>query len=226
MSERINTIIVLLSVCLFVSTSAAQYPGSVRGTVIDQTGAPVTGAQVMVDTFDERPKSKTLRVVETDHSGHFSVSDLELGVYKIFAMKEASGYPNTAFAFYSNHIFSTANLTANTPAIELVLKIGPPAGVIEGLVVDSSTNAPIDATFILRRAASPDNWVSIAQRSKYRILVPSATDITFEVVAPSYKTWYYGGPSDPQARSPLRLNSRDETTLNISLERDSELPKP
>ena len=146
------------------------------------------------------------------------MDDLELMTYKVFAMKESSGYPNTAAAFYSNHIFPTATLTATTPVVDLVLKVGPPAGVITGAVRDATTGNPVDAAFLLRRAADLDNWISMSQRSDYRVLVPPLVEVSVEVSAPGYKTWYYGGASDPTDRVPIRLESREVMKLDIQLE--------
>jgi hypothetical protein len=197
--------------------AAAERPGIVRGIVVDDSGAPVAAVQVSIDLSDGLPKVAPVRMTETDKNGHFLIGNLEFGSYKVFAMKEAAGYPNTSFAFYSNQIFATATLTAKEPAVDLILKVGPMAGITTGLVTDEK-NIPINATFLLRRASDPDSWISMSQRPEYRILVPPKTDVLLEVSAPGYKTWYYGGAYDLMKRGPIRLESREEMKLDVQLQ--------
>lgn len=211
--------------CFTVPFVLAQQVGSIRGTVADMNGIPVVAARVSVDPLDGRPRAFPVREAETDKSGHFSIGNLDLGTYGVFAMKESSGYPDTASAFYSNHVFPTAALTADIPTADLIVKIGPPAGVISGLVTDGTTNNPVDTAFLLRRTASPDNWISLSQRPKYRVLVPASTDVSFEVSAPGFKTYYYGGASDSLKRPPVRLESGQEMKLNIQLDPEEKAGK-
>jgi hypothetical protein len=218
MKKRFVIIGAAVYACFIVPFAVAQHAGSVRGTVADENGIPVVAARVSVDRLDGRPRAFPVREAETDKNGHFSISNLEQGIYGVFAMKESSGYPDTASSFYSSNIFPTATLTAEIPTVDLVLKIGPPAGVVTGLVTDVTTNQPIDATFLLRRTASPDNWISLSQRPNYRVLVPPSADVSFEVSAPGYKTYYYGSVSDLLRRPPLRLESGREMKLDIQLE--------
>src|SRR5712691_5517593 len=172
---------IVLTGSLLLAFAVAQEPGLIRGTVIYEKGMPVAAARVRVDPMNGLPRSDLVREVETNESGHFLMDNLAPGSYKLFAMKETAGYPNTAFAFYSNHVFPTATLTPSAPAIELILKIGPPAGVIHGSVRDARTTTPIAASFHLRRVADPDNWISLSQRPEYRVLIPPSTEVSIEV---------------------------------------------
>jgi hypothetical protein len=206
-----------LSVLCFLVYGRAEQPGAIRGVVVDEVGKPVASAQVIVDPIDGRPRGNAVQVVETDTTGRFSMGDLDFGSYKVFAKKDSAGYPDTSFAFYSNHIFATATLTPDVPVASLILKVGPAAGVVVGVVTDPE-NGPIGATFLLRRAADPDNWISLSQRPDYRIMVPPGVDVLLEVSATGFKTWYYGGPSDSLRRVPIRLETRKEMRLDIHLE--------
>ena len=120
------------------------------------------------------------------------ITPLEPTNYKLFAMKETQGYPNTAFAFYRNNIFPVVSLTPTVPAADVLLRVGPPVGVLSGRIRDATTGREVvpDA-FVLRRASDPDNWVSLSQPSEYRVLVPPDVDVLLEVSVPGYKTWYY-----------------------------------
>jgi hypothetical protein len=218
MKTQFAVISAIVYACLVLPSAVAQHAGSVRGTVLDENGIAVVAARVSVDPLDGRPRASAVREAETDKNGHFAIDNLELGAYGVFAMKESSGYADTASAFYRDHVFPTATLTADVPAVDLIVKIGPPAVVITGLVTDATTNKPLDTAFLLRRAADPDNWISLSQRPRYRVLVPPLTDVSFEVSAPGYKTYYYGGASDSLRRPPVRLESGQEMRLDIQLE--------
>jgi len=191
---------------------------------VDEVGKPVATAQVIVDPMDGRPRSNAIQIVETDNGGRFSVAGLVFGSYKVFAKKDPAGYPDTSFAFYSNHLFATAALTPDAPVVDLILKVGPPASVVTGLVT-GARNDPVSATFLLRRASDPENWISMSQRPEYRVLLPPRTDVVLEVSAPGYRTWYYGGAFDLMKRGPIRLESREEMRLDIQLEPESKAEK-
>ena len=157
-------------------------------------------------------------MVETDKNGHFIMNNLDLTDYKVFAMKEAAGYPNTAASFYSNNAFPTVTLTAGAPEVEVTLRVGPPAGIMSGIVKDAVTGAPVSASVLLRRTSDPDKWISMSQKAEYRVLLPPSVDVCVEVSAPGYKTWFYGGTSDTLKRSPIQLESSKEMKLDIQLE--------
>ena len=212
----------LASLCLALvltsSHSVGQTTGSIRGTVINDNGDPVAAAQVRVDPLMVGPRSDAVRLTETDTVGRFIMNNLDLTSYKVFAMKESAGYPNTAFGFYSHNIFPTVTLTASVPTANITLKVGPPSGVMLGSVTDAATGALVSAGFLLRGTSDPNNWISMSQKANYRVLVPPSVEVTFEVSAPGYQTWYYGGSSDPLKRAPIRLKSGEEMRLNIQLE--------
>ncbi|MGB2607108.1 MAG: carboxypeptidase-like regulatory domain-containing protein [Candidatus Sulfotelmatobacter sp.] len=214
-----------LTVSLLATLAAAQLPGLITGTVQDEEGSPVVQAQVRVDPLDGRPTVRAVRMVETGKDGHFIMNNLEPMGYKVFAMKESAGYPDTSGAFYSNNVFPTVTLTASVPAVDITLKVGPPAGVMSGSVTDALTGAPVPASFLLRRTLDPGKWISMSQKSDYRVLVPPSVKVSVEVSAPGYKTWFYGGPSDTLNRPPIRLDSGKGMRLDIQLQPEVKLDK-
>lgn len=142
---------------------AAQSPYLIRGTVVDERGTAVPKAEVQIDPLERAPGSSIVRSVETDNQGAFLITPLEPTNYKLFAMKETQGYPNTAFAFYSNNIFPVVSLTPTVPAADVLLRVGPPAGVLSGRIRDATTGREVvPHAFVLRRASDPDNWVSLS----------------------------------------------------------------
>jgi hypothetical protein len=218
MTTRSILVAAWLNVLLLFGFASGQSLGSISGTVLDEKGAPVVKAQVRVEPLDSRPMAMPVRMVETDKDGHFTMNSLALASYKLFAVKESAGYPNTSFAFYSNHMFPTVTLTAGLPKADITLKVGPPSGVILGTVASAVTSEPVSATFLLRRVSDPDNWISFSQRADYRALVPASVAVFVEVSAPGYKTWFYGGPTDTLKRPPIQLESAKEMKLDIRLE--------
>ena len=69
---------------------AQTYTGRILGVVVDQTGAALAGAQVVV-TDMQRGVSRTLT---TDQAGEYVAPDLSPGTYKVHA--EAKGFKAVA----------------------------------------------------------------------------------------------------------------------------------
>lgn len=207
----------LFVVCSSAATHAQGGTGSISGTVVDERGASVSGAQVNVSPIGFAQES-LVRYVETDSEGYFSIDRLIWGTYKVFAMKPASDYPNIAFSFYGNNSFPEATITPAAPSAKVRIRLGPKAGILSGSVRDADTGAPVNAGFKLIRAASPNDWLSTSEPSSYRVLVPPATDVLIQVSAPGYKTWTPSGP--------LRLQSGKEMYLDIPLQPSRNLNLP
>ena len=196
----------------------APNPGAIGGMVVDKTGKPVSQAWVKCMTREGHFCNLSRGYVETDANGRFVMEHLPWGEYRVYAMKEESGYPNITFPIYRNDSYAAASLGPQHPKAEILLKLGPKAAVLTGWVRDGVTGKPVNAFVVLRPVDYPDDWLSIATLSRrYRALAPPSTDLNLEVVAEGYQTWYYGGPSDPLHRKPLRLDSGTEITLDIAL---------
>src|SRR5215470_17099482 len=145
----------------------AQASGSIRGTVVNENGAPVSGAKVHAEPTDTRPGSHFVRYVETDSRGEFKIDRLAWGKYRLFAKKEDSDYPDMQWAFYSNDVFPTVALSAGVSEPEIRIQLGPKAAVLTGSITNALTGAPVDAGFKLTRAAPPNKWVSTSVAPHY-----------------------------------------------------------
>jgi len=203
----------LVPVCLGFALSVFaqdQRAGSIRGTVVDEKGAPLSQAKVNADALDGRQRASFVRYVETDEQGHFLIDRLEWGNYAVFAMKEESGYPNLGASLYSNDIFPTVTIASTAPTADLRIQLGPKAGILLGSVTDATNGGPLNSGFRLTRAAAPDKWLSTSAPPNYRILLPSSTEVLLEVSAPGFRTWAPAGP--------LQLRPGEEQRLDISLE--------
>ena len=213
-----SAFVVSLLICLLREPASAAQDGLVRGTVVDETGVPVSSAKVNADPVNRGPIRSLVRYVETDAQGTFSIDRLAWGKYRIFAMKEETGYPNMRASFYSNDVFPVVAVTPEAPIAQLRIQLGPRAGILTGSVTSAKTGAPLNAGFKLTRALAPNKWISTSVPPNYRVLIPPSTDTLLEVSASGYETWHYGGPSDPSRRSPLRLSPGAEMHLDILLE--------
>jgi len=196
---------VLGSICSF-----AQGNGAISGTVVDENGVPVSEAKVNAEPEDRRPGSLLLHYVETDSGGHFMISRLAWGKYKLFAKKDDSGYPDMRWSFYSDDIFPTATVTPTAPDVEVQIQLAPKAAVLTGSIANALTGAPLNAGLKLTRAVPPHKWISTSVPPNYRVLLPPSSDILLEVSAPGFRTWTPGHP--------LRLAPGAELRMDISLE--------
>ena len=173
---------------VFAITTIAQNAGSIHGSVVDETGAPISGAKVNASLVNGRPMMKLVHYVETDQEGHFVIDGLEWGNYRVFAMKRESGYPDMGLSFYGNDVPPTAVITASSAVAELRIQLGPKAGTVTGSITNATDGAPLNASLKLTRATSPSDWLSMSVPSAYRILIPSSTDVLLEASAPGFRT--------------------------------------
>jgi hypothetical protein len=211
--RRFFFISLILTSLSTLSAMPAQTLGTIHGTVLDNRGVPVSGARVNA-ALTRQPGQSVAHYVETDATGHFSIDGLAWGEYKVFVMREQSGYPNMHFSFYSNDVFPTASVTPNAPIADLQIQLGPRAGTLTGSISDGASGAPISADLKLIRAEAPKKWISIGVAPLYRVLVPSNTEVLLEVTASGFKTWTLS--------SPLLLHSGEEIQLDIPMERSDD----
>jgi hypothetical protein len=210
---RNNSIPILtsLTICVVCAISNfAQEGGSIRGTVLDENGAPISGAKVNAERENGRPGSLLIRYVETDSHGQFEITRLTWGKYRLFAKNEDAGYPDMRWAFYSNDVYPIVALSPGVPEPEIRIQLGPKAGILTGSITNSLTGAPISAGFKLTRTAPANKWISTSVAPNFRLLLPPATDILLEVSAPGFRTW--------TLPYPLYLQPGSETRLDIPLE--------
>ena len=210
MRNRSFVVTLLLTFSPSAIAVAAQQTGTISGTVVTAQSAPLSGAKVTVDPVDDRPRGSLVRQVETDAAGRFLVDRLIWGRYKVFAKKEAAGYPAVEWSFYSDDVFPIVAITPNNPLADVTVQLGPQGASLSGLVKDASNGSPVSAGFKLTRAASPDKWISLSQPPDYRVLMPPSTDVLVEVSAAGFKTWSPAGT--------LRLGPGAEMHLDIALE--------
>jgi hypothetical protein len=100
-----NLILAVLAMCLCWSAAAQQISGSIRGTVVDPSGAAVQGASVSA-TQTETGLTRTAR---TDRSGEYVILELPVGHYRLHA--EGKGFQT----YIQQGIILDVNETATIP---------------------------------------------------------------------------------------------------------------
>src|SRR2546423_6341241 len=98
----------LLAACLFTTTPLAQSPASLRGQVVDETGAVIPGAQLTLGAVDGKP-----RTVTTNANGEFTLSNITPGTYKLTA----------AFEGFQPFIQNDLRVTATNAPLKITLSI-------------------------------------------------------------------------------------------------------
>lgn len=220
-SKCVSTGVVLL---LFVAGVGAQTTGKpqahagIVGTVVDEQAHPLKN--ISVHAVSDKT-GMYMPTVGSDEDGHFLIENLEPGTYSIFGESDADAYPNTALSFYPNENPIKVTL-GNFGTANVVLVLGPRAGVLYGTVLDKTTGKAINSQhpphFIVRKVSDRADSIEFIRPAQFRWLIPPATEVTLEVFVESYKRWVYSETSNPLTPMPFRLESGEERILNIGLE--------
>src|SRR5437870_8414673 len=100
-------LLTMLSASLFAQASR----GSINGTVKDQQGANVSGAQVLL----VHPQQAILQTTTSDSSGHFSFDNVAAGAYEIRVTQSGFGTQRV----------SAQSVNGETTNLEIVLEVAP-----------------------------------------------------------------------------------------------------
>ena len=230
----------VISVRAWVNTASADrvlqakigvpsYPpsGTVDGTVIDEEGKPVAGATVSAYVAD-RPFQGVAPHRQTDATGHFAISGLSWGEYRVAAAKVDEGYPEMLLEFFArNHPIQKVKLDPGHAIATVTIRLGPKAGRVTGTVTDARTSALLPNPLSeLKWASDPPNYMAGGFfDAKFSILIPSNTDVLWKVWRNGYKTWYYPGTTDESAATALRLRPGEATSIAIRLQPDAAAKK-
>lgn len=188
--------------------------GTIQGVVLDDVGNPLSGAKVHAE-LQGVPMAKAIRYVESDQNGFFVIDRLEFGTYYVEAMKEEDGYGGPFWSFFNDRPLPTVQISAQARIADVVVRLGPKAGILTGTIHDAATGKPIQAGFDLKQVKDPNKWMGTSAASNFRVLIPSSKDIEVKVSAPGYDSWAYPGPS--LALQPLRMEPGSEAHLDILL---------
>jgi carboxypeptidase family protein len=196
----------LLLVGATAHQAAAPASASIRGRVLDENNTPVAGALVRAASADRHVSAAPIRYIETDQTGGFVLDSLEPGQYRVYAKKEADGYPDLSYRFYSEGVpIPIATASTATPAPIITVRIGPRAAAIHGEITDAGTGAPMDGKARLWRLDNPAVWFERSLPSTYRLLVPAAAPVGIRFGAKGCFDWTYSGKTQFRSGETLGL---------------------
>jgi hypothetical protein len=211
-------------VACLLSVSAEPQDGLIRGTVIDERGKAVVGANVTIKDLDI-PKG-TIEVqagvvpfVETDDQGHFSFNDLKLGHrYKVYASKEQEGYPDMTMGLYNPEDKAViAKATHQDKVVDVKIQVGPRAARVKWDVRDAVTGSSINPSVGIERIDTGDGFGG-GTLAEEGFLVPADTGLIIEMSGNGFQDWYYPGFAKKEMAAPLRLGSGQEKILELQLQ--------
>lgn len=120
--------------------------------------------------------------VDSNEAGHFVIENLEPGTYSIFGESDADAYPNTGLSFYPNENPIKVTL-GNFGTANVVLVLGPRAGMLCGTVLDKTTGKVINSQhpphFIVRKVSDRADSIEFMGPAQFRWLIPPATESDF-----------------------------------------------
>jgi hypothetical protein len=207
-------LLVLAIAVLAPAQESEDREGVIQGVVLDDGGQPIRGAKVHAE-LQGVAMAKAIRYVETDENGSFLIRRLEFGTYYVGAIKEDEGYGSSDFSFFNDKPLPIAQISAQHGIADVVVNLGPKAGILSGTITDSSTGKPIPAGFDLVQVKERNKWMSTSASPKFRVLIPSSKEMEVKVSAPGYETWIYPDPAVP---SPVfRMEPGSQMHLDISL---------
>jgi Carboxypeptidase regulatory-like domain len=199
--------------------------GVISGTVVDEQGQPVKGAQIVITQWrtsaDGSTQGQGKDSGTTDEAGRFRVDHVPMGKISVEASKHEEGY---APHLTGTGGIETVTLTPDQPVAEVVLRVGPKAGMLLPTVKDKHTGNPINDFLVHwvvfdpdepNRGSSGSAGVSRWTRS---VTLPPEKDLIVTISKRGYKNWLYSDPSDLSRPAFLRLQSGEQRELAVELE--------
>jgi hypothetical protein len=180
---------VALLLALFL-TPLAYGQGLIQGTVRDENGKPLAGANVHIQSTHRHFGRTVLEFHTTDRDGKFTIESVPWGTYSVLAGKEESGYPDTKLIIYATRGIPKVTVSPSSPIGTVVVLLGPKAALLRiNSVRDRNTGAAIRAPAITVRLAAKPTVFLTASTTLGRIFVPANTDVVVDISASGYATW-------------------------------------
>src|SRR6266576_3011287 len=214
----------LLAISFLTPAQATEVgEGVIQCVVLGEGGRPVGGANVHAE-LKGIPMAKAIRYVETDEKGFFLIDQLEFGTYYVSVKNEEEEYGDSGFSFFNDQPVPMAQISAQHRIADVVVNLGPKAGILTGTISDAATGKPIPAGFDLAQVKDRTKWMGTSAAPNFRVLIPSSKEMEVKVSAPGYEAWVYPDPSIPS--QVLRMDPGSEIHLDIQLKpaHDRSLP--
>jgi carboxypeptidase family protein len=188
---RIVFLIALLSFTGLEAGHAQPSLGVIEGSVWNLSGKPISGATVYAYNTDRMTGNFRRFTTVTNSHGAFALGDLPPGNYRVHAYKEADGYGDTFFYFFTtNNKSAWKNVQVTSgPAQNVKLELGPKCARLE-ISIKNGSEQPIKGGLSFWRAGqtgSPSYSTSVEPETS--MLVPPVP-FRFDVEAKGYETWH------------------------------------
>jgi hypothetical protein len=207
-----------------VHPSAASTYGGIEGYAFDNEGRPVNRAVISLERVDSL--KSLVPSTSSDEQGSFRFSNLRPGVYRIHGGKEEDGYPNSMYRIYSGGVQESpqVTITNNQVVSNVIIRLGPKAAKLKGIITDAETGLPIEnARITLSCPDVPNSKLmtgpnKLGSKGVFELLAPSRP-FSLEVEADGYEDWYYPLNKTTGALETLRMSPEVTSELNVKLQR-------
>jgi hypothetical protein len=195
------------------ASSSVQPAGTISGFVLDPQDRIVEHASVCTSSFSNNKTMTNCRTV-TDQNGRFTIEQVPMGSYSVFAAKEEDGY-----SMLEQIPGQKVVLTADRSFAQLTLKLGSRSGRLTGTARDKQTGKPIgpEGKLSITYVSVEENSTGSIERldgSNLRASLPAGKEFIIFVTAPGYAPWFY---VNNQSRPTLRLEPGEEKALDVEL---------
>lgn len=213
------TLIIAATLFLGEKSESQICAGSISGVVLQQTGVPLSGAEVDAQATGA-PKSKPIRLALADERGHFEFKPVKCGEYKLYAMLPAAGYPDTKFETYSSQYHPIeVSVSQISPSPDVSILVGPRSGILKLDVIEAANHAKIENPVVELRRIDSDVWVSSTVPTTSEILLPPDVAIQITLRADGFETWSRGNPHDRSTGNPITLRSQEQKLETVEMKR-------
>jgi hypothetical protein len=199
--------------------------GAIRGRVVDQNSAPVSGVRIYAMIADHPPQATSGDVSAiTDKNGTFFLGCAEPGRNGVYTVKEDDYYPDTLLTPFIDPRFVTAVNVINQQVVRgIEVHLPPKAGKLNVRVHEVGSQKPIDGVTLtichsddsVKLPGPECRVITNLPESGLSQLLPAMTYI-IKASAPGYVDWYYPSGSKATAGA-LRLTPATIKNLVIAL---------
>jgi hypothetical protein len=197
----------------------ASETGSIKGQVIDREGNPVSGITVYAETQKSDIILGEVPTATTDKAGEFIFRTLNVGVYHIYAVDEARGYPPlSALIYQSGNYKLLANVQKNQETSVRVI-LGDKLGKLVGKVIDVETGRPVTNAAIQISLADQYGYSiqsAVNRKGGFRMLLPN-TPCKVEIFADGYQTWDLKKWAQNKGEETVVLESGETKNITVEL---------
>ena len=212
-------LVAILSAGQTQSPTATSF-GAVKGIVVDAHGVGIPDAKVYDEPMGSVRNGKDHFVV-TDRDGRFLLQDVPVGKTMVIATKTEAGYPDARFALYSgNEILPIVEVTADTVASDVVVKLLAKGGVLRGRILDSRSKLPVPKARITLSGVDHPEWSLETDPEidgSFEFIIP-ARPMHLKVDAEGFRNWTYEGSGLSTNHSPLLIGQEEKRNIEVYLE--------